>query len=116
VKLISWSFESFLMTIFTALRNRRVSLPTMLCALIALAPLATLAQTWPNKSIRWVVAYPAGGGSDFLARQLAPPLSKQLNQPIIIDNRPGAAGIIGTENAAKSPQPCTRSCPTIRKT
>jgi tripartite-type tricarboxylate transporter receptor subunit TctC len=50
-----------------------------------------------------VVAYPAGGGSDFLARQLAPQLGKQLGQTIIIDNRPGAAGMIGTDNAAKSP-------------
>lgn len=71
--------------------------------LCTLAPFATHAQTWPNKSIRWVVAYPAGGGSDFLARQLAPQLSKQLGQAIVIDNRPGAAGIIGTDNAAKSP-------------
>jgi tripartite-type tricarboxylate transporter receptor subunit TctC len=62
------------------------------------------AQTWPQaKPIRWVVAYPAGGGSDFLARALALPLGKQLGQSIVIDNRPGAAGIIGTDNAAKSP-------------
>jgi tripartite-type tricarboxylate transporter receptor subunit TctC len=61
------------------------------------------ADTWPSKPIRWVVAYPAGGGSDFLARQLAPQLGKQLGQTIIIDNRPGAAGMIGTDNAAKSP-------------
>jgi len=60
------------------------------------------ADTWPSKPIRWVVAYPAGGGSDFLARQMAPQLGKQLGQTIIIDNRPGAAGIIGTDNAAKS--------------
>jgi tripartite-type tricarboxylate transporter receptor subunit TctC len=99
MKLIRWFFESFLMTIFTALRN----LHTMLYAIIAVTPLVTNAQTWPSKPIRWVVAYPAGGGSDFLARQLAPQLSKQLGQAIIIDNRPGAAGIIGTENAAKSP-------------
>jgi tripartite-type tricarboxylate transporter receptor subunit TctC len=72
-------------------------------ALAALAPLAAQAQTWPSKPIRWVVAYPAGGGSDFLARQLAPQLGKQLGQNIVIDNRPGAAGIIGTDNAAKSP-------------
>lgn len=91
------------MKIFTVLRNLRFNLPAMLCALIAFAPLATLAQTWPSKTIRWVVAYPAGGGSDFLARQLALQLSRQLGQPIVIDNRPGAAGIIGTENAAKSP-------------
>ncbi len=73
-------------------------------ALAAFAtPLAVHAQAWPAKPIRWVVAYPAGGGSDFLARQLAPQLGKQLGQNIVIDNRPGAAGIIGTDNAAKSP-------------
>ena len=74
-----------------------------LAFVLALSTAASFAQPWPTKPLRWVVAYPAGGGSDFLARQLAPQLSKQLGQPIIIDNRPGAAGIIGTENAAKSP-------------
>jgi len=69
----------------------------------ALSPLQTFAQAWPSKPVRWVVAYPAGGGSDFLARQLSPQLAKQLGQTIVIDNRPGAAGIIGTDNAAKSP-------------
>ncbi len=69
----------------------------------ALSPLQTFAQAWPSRPVRWVVAYPAGGGSDFLARQLSPQLAKQLGQSIVIDNRPGAAGIIGTDNAAKSP-------------
>jgi tripartite-type tricarboxylate transporter receptor subunit TctC len=69
----------------------------------ALSPLHAFAQAWPSKPVRWVVAYPAGGGSDFLARQLSPQLAKQLGQSIVIDNRPGAAGIIGTDNAAKSP-------------
>lgn len=66
-------------------------------------PAAARADTWPSKPIRWVVAYPAGGGSDFLARQLAPVLGKALGQTLVIDNKPGAAGIIGTDNAAKSP-------------
>lgn len=66
------------------------------------APGLAFADTWPSKPVRWVVAYPAGGGSDFLARQLAPQLGKQIGQTIVIDNRPGAAGIIGTDNAAKS--------------
>ena len=83
--------------------NRRAFGALALAALAALAPLAAQAQSWPSKPIRWVVAYPAGGGSDFLARQLAPQLGKQLGQSIVIDNRPGAAGIIGTDNAAKSP-------------
>lgn len=79
----------------------------LLCTTIGLInacclSLAAHAQTWPAKPVRWVVAFPAGGGSDFLARQLAPQLGKQLGQPIVIDNRPGAAGMIGTDNAAKS--------------
>jgi len=69
---------------------------------LATLPLAARAQSWPARPIRWVVAYPAGGGSDFLARQLAPQLGKQLGQTLVIDNRPGAAGIIGTDHAAKS--------------
>ena len=81
----------------------RVFRTQTLAFLLALSSSVSFAQPWPAKPLRWVVAYPAGGGSDFLARQLAPQLSKQLGQPIIIDNRPGAAGIIGTENAAKSP-------------
>jgi tripartite-type tricarboxylate transporter receptor subunit TctC len=82
--------------------NRRHALA--LCAVAAAwAAGPVRADTWPSRPIRWVVAYPAGGGSDFLARQLAPQLGKQLGQALVIDNRPGAAGIIGTDNAAKSP-------------
>ena len=73
-------------------------------ALLALASPGALAQkAWPNKPLRWVVAYPAGGGQDFLARHLSVQLGRQLGQSIVIDNRPGAAGIIGTEAAAKAP-------------
>jgi tripartite-type tricarboxylate transporter receptor subunit TctC len=82
--------------------TRRATLCLAAAAALA-APLAALADTWPSRPLRWVVAYPAGGGSDFLARQLAPALGRQLGQTVIIDNRPGAAGIIGTDNAAKSP-------------
>jgi len=74
-----------------------------LAAGAAVAPLGAIAQAWPSRPVRWVVAYPAGGGSDFLARQLAPQLGKQLGQTIVIDNRPGAAGIIGTDYASKQP-------------
>jgi len=72
-------------------------------SLLAAASPARAADAWPNRPIKWIVAYPAGGGSDFLARQLAPALGKQLGTTFIIDNRPGAAGIIGTDAAAKSP-------------
>ena len=65
---------------------------------------AVLAQgAYPNKSIRWIVPWPPGGGADVLSRMLSPRLSEALGQPILIDNRGGAAGNIGAELAAKSP-------------
>jgi tripartite-type tricarboxylate transporter receptor subunit TctC len=82
-------------------RPVRRLLITALAASAAL-PLLAGADSWPSKPVRWVVAYPAGGGSDFLARQLAPQLGKQLGQTLVIDNRPGAGGIIGTDAAAKA--------------
>ncbi len=60
------------------------------------------AQSFPTKTMRWVVAYPPGGGTDILARTVGAQLSRQLNQPVVIDNRPGGAGIIGAENVARS--------------
>lgn len=87
----------------TSVRRRTLLLGSAATTLLAGIAPPVRAQTWPAKPIRWVVAYPAGGGSDFLARQLAPVLGRQLGQTLVIDNRPGAAGVIGTDNAAKSP-------------
>ena len=61
------------------------------------------AQAFPAKSVRWVVGYPAGGGTDFLARTAGAQLSQQLGQPVLVDNRPGAGAIIASENVARSP-------------
>lgn len=61
------------------------------------------ADTYPSKPIRWVVAYPAGGGSDALARAVGTQLSTQLGQPVLIENKPGGATVIGAESVAKSP-------------
>ncbi|MDW5443594.1 tripartite tricarboxylate transporter substrate binding protein [Polaromonas sp. SM01] len=69
---------------------------------VTTAPLAQ-AQTFPNKPVRWVVGYPAGGGTDFLARTIAAQMSTQLGQPVLIDNRPGAGAIIGADITAKAP-------------
>jgi len=71
-------------------------------AAVVSAP-ARAADAYPNHPLRWIVAYPAAGGSDFLARHLAPQMGKQMGQTIVVDNRPGAAGIIGTEAASKAP-------------
>jgi tripartite-type tricarboxylate transporter receptor subunit TctC len=62
-----------------------------------------VAQSYPSKPIRMVVPYPAGGGSDLMARSISKKLSEKLAQGIIVDNRGGATGMIGTGIAAKSP-------------
>jgi tripartite-type tricarboxylate transporter receptor subunit TctC len=61
-----------------------------------------LAQPFPSKPITIVVAYPAGGDTDAMARLYAEKLSTKLNQPVIVDNRPGACGTIGTSYVAKA--------------
>ena len=59
--------------------------------LLAMQPLAALASDYPNKPIRIVVPYAAGGSTDTLARIVAERLGKQLGQPAVVDNRPGAS-------------------------
>src|SRR5437660_289570 len=61
------------------------------------------AQDYPTKPIKFVVPYPPGGGTDVVARIVNEPLATALGQPIIIDNRGGAAGNLGTDIVAKSP-------------
>ncbi len=73
--------------------------------LLALAGAATLAlaQNYPNKPIRIVVPYPAGGPIDMTTRPLAQKLTDAMGNPVVVDNRGGANGMIGTDNVAKSP-------------
>ena len=74
----------------------------LLVALVSWAstPLV-LAQDYPNKALRLVVAYPPGASSDALARSVAQKMSQNMGQPIVVDNRAGASGNIGTEYVAK---------------
>jgi len=76
---------------------------TLLTALAATAaaPWAR-AQSWPEQNIRWIVPYPAGGGTDVIARVLAEAMRASLGQQIIIDNRPGASTNIGADLVAKA--------------
>jgi tripartite-type tricarboxylate transporter receptor subunit TctC len=67
-----------------------------------LAAAAALAQPYPARPVRMVVGFPPGGGTDILARMLAPKLSEQLGQPFVVENRPGATTNIASDLVAKS--------------
>jgi tripartite-type tricarboxylate transporter receptor subunit TctC len=72
------------------------------CVAVVLAPLAT-AQPFPGKPVRLIVPFPPGGAVDVYARIIQPALSENLGQPVVIENKTGASGMIGTETVAKSP-------------
>ena len=79
------------------------ALPAALSVLALLIAPGAQAQSFPAKPVRWVVGYPAGGGTDYLARTVGAQLSQQLGQPVIVDNRPGAGAIIASESVAHAP-------------
>ena len=63
---------------------------------------AAQAQTWPSKPLHIIVPYPPGGSSDIIARAISKPLSEALEQPVVVENKPGANGNTGTDFVAKS--------------
>jgi tripartite-type tricarboxylate transporter receptor subunit TctC len=69
----------------------------------ALAPIGAAHAQYPTRTIRWIVPFAAGSGTDTVARLIQPQLSAALGQQVVIDNRPGAAGNLGAEIAAKTP-------------
>jgi tripartite-type tricarboxylate transporter receptor subunit TctC len=73
----------------------------MVCVLWAVAA-AAQAQGYPNKPIRWIVPYPGGGITDVVTRLVTQKMSGPLGQPIVVDNRPGANSILGSDLAAKA--------------
>ena len=76
----------------------------LLLAAAALLPLSAHAQDrWPSKPIRWIAPYAAGGFADIRARKLAVDLAKNLGQPVYVENRAGAGGVVGTDAVAKAP-------------
>ena len=79
-----------------------MSLRRVLAAWIFALPIAAIAQTYPSKPIRLVVPFPPAGATDILSRELARQLSERLKQQVIVDNRPGAGGTLGSDIVAKS--------------
>jgi tripartite-type tricarboxylate transporter receptor subunit TctC len=75
---------------------------TTLSAVFVLSAATAFAADWPTRPVRWIVPYPPGGGTDVLARVLGDVISENLGQPFVIDNRPGAATIIGAQATATS--------------
>ena len=83
-------------------RGFLMSLRRVLAACIFTWPLAAFAQSYPSKPIRLVVPFPPAGATDILSRELARQLSDRLKQQVIVDNRPGAGGTLGSDLVAKS--------------
>ena len=72
------------------------------CLLFLLSIAAAHAQSWPAKPVKILVPFPAGGPTDVMTRVLADKLSTALGQPVVVDNKPGAGGTIGSDLVAKS--------------
>ena len=89
------------MPLFKPRRFLLSSLMLMMGLTVFLSP--TRAQSFPTKPVRIVIGFPPGGGIDIVARTIAPKLSEALGQPVIIDNKPGVAGVLGTNLVAKAP-------------
>lgn len=84
-------------------RKARSTVAWGLFACTGLTAPSLAAGPYPDRPPTWIVGYPAGGGSDFLARKVAQQLGSQLGQPVIIENKPGASTIIAAQAAARAP-------------
>ncbi len=71
---------------------------------LTMAPAAAWAQDWPSKAVTLVVPFPPGGSNDVAARVVAESLRKRINQTVVVDNKPGASGAMGTEAALRAPK------------
>ena len=86
-----------------SLGRRRFTLTAILAALVAGVPAAHAAETYPTKPVRLVVSFPAGAGTDLVARVIGKELEKAWNQTVIVENKPGAAGNIAADFVARAP-------------
>jgi tripartite-type tricarboxylate transporter receptor subunit TctC len=81
-------------------KSPKLALAGMLC-LTAVATLA-LAEDWPRQPIRIIVSFGPGGGADIIGRIVADAMQDRLGKPVIVENKPGAGGILGNELVAKA--------------
>jgi tripartite-type tricarboxylate transporter receptor subunit TctC len=89
------------MPMHNAISRQCFGIAAALLLTAAAAPAA--AETYPNRTIRLIVPFPAGGSNDVAARIIAPHLERALGQTVIVDNRPAAGGIVGSDAVAKAP-------------
>ena len=82
--------------------KRRSLLTSSLAAAAAISPLTSFAQAYPAKPVRMIVPFPAGGATDILARSLSIKLGEKLGQNVVVENRPGAGGTIGSSAVAQA--------------
>jgi tripartite-type tricarboxylate transporter receptor subunit TctC len=85
------------------MRKARSLMPALAGLLMALAAPAAAQQDYPNRAIRLIIPFPPGGSNDIVGRAIAAQMSERLGKQVVVDNRTGAAAIIGTEIAAKAP-------------
>lgn len=82
--------------------RRRTGWVSLAALLLVFAALSAGAQTYPTQTVRLIVPFPPGGSNDVMGRLIAPHLEKALGQTVIVDNRPAAAGQVGTEAVARA--------------
>jgi tripartite-type tricarboxylate transporter receptor subunit TctC len=81
---------------------KKILIALLLAPALLLAQVTAYAQSWPNKPIRWVVPYTGGGITDVVTRVVTQKIQASIGQPIVVDNRPGANSILGSDIVAKS--------------
>src|SRR5687768_2819259 len=85
------------------MRKMRALLTAVAGLVVAFAAPAAAQQDYPNRPIRLIIPFPPGGSNDIVGRAIATQLSEKLGKQVVVDNRTGAAAIVGTEIASKAP-------------
>jgi tripartite-type tricarboxylate transporter receptor subunit TctC len=88
--------------LISAQRLRAIAIAA--CSMVCISWLPAVAQEWPNRPIKILVGFGAGGGTDIAARIIAEPLQEILGQPVLVENRPGAGGMTAASAVAKAPK------------